>query len=169
MMTASLLLPIARPVDLTFAKRVLANAKTLGFSHGSEIKLVRRSPLIAALQIPLEGGADLQIALDLLTYLDELFLSRHPEAPELYYAGVRYEREPPGEEDWLPTPILYDLKRGDCEDLACARAAELRRQGVKCRAVGKLTSNTWHITVQYKDGATEDPSRELGMGQEWSG
>lgn len=78
--------------------------------------------------------------------------------------GVRYQLEPPGEEDWkLALGVIRD-GWGDCEDLACWCAAGLRASGqdpaARVRVVrtgrGKL-----HAVVQCGDGTFWDPSIEL--------
>lgn len=79
--------------------------------------------------------------------------------PSLYDSGVRYEREPPGHERWLTIPELYDAGVGDCEDLACARAAELRLDGEPARVIVSQTPRgSYHARVLRGDGTVEDPS-----------
>ena len=85
--------------------------------------------------------------------------------PPLYRAGVRYGRTTL----WEPIPALYGRKFGDCKSLAAARIAELRFQGIPAKAVHRWDpqpdgSYNYHILVQTRKG-WEDPSRELGMGQ----
>ena len=46
--------------------------------------------------------------------------------PPLYRSGLHYEREPPGQEVWPDIPRIIEAGWGDCEDLACWRAAEWR-------------------------------------------
>lgn len=85
----------------------------------------------------------------------------------LYESGVVYKAEPPGEEEWPDIPSLYRQGWGDCEDLACARAAELRFVGIgavpciKHRKIGAIT--LVHVMVLWPDGTIEDPSKILGM------
>jgi len=62
-----------------------------------------------------------------------------------------------------------DVRAGQCEDLACWRAAELVvRHGIQarpdftCDARGD-GSRLYHIVVRLPDGRIEDPSRNLGM------
>lgn len=111
----------------------------------------------------------LQIALDALTLRDELYLRTHPRTPGIYDAGVIYQEEPPGAEDWADIPTVLKLGWGDCEDLACWRAAELRiRHGIDAHpqvscSIQADGSRLYHITVLLPDGRTEDPSRNLGM------
>lgn len=85
----------------------------------------------------------------------------------LYQSGVFYKAEPPGEEEWLDIPSLYKQGFGDCEDLACARAAELRFMGigaVPCIRHKKIGGVTLvHVLVLWPDGSIEDPSKLLGM------
>lgn len=104
-----------------------------------------------------------------LMQIDVDFLRAHPEAPNLYDAGVRYQEEPPGREDWQDIPTTIQLKNGDCEDLSCWRAAELRvRHNIQAEPtfIWKLRKGggyLYHIQVKYPDGRIEDPSRRLGM------
>ncbi|MEZ4447688.1 MAG: hypothetical protein R3B72_51910 [Polyangiaceae bacterium] len=96
------------------------------------------------------------------------YLRAAPHTPSLYAAGVRYEREPRGQEKWAAIPVVRARAAGDCEDLACWRVAELRVGGdVSARAVwrSQRTPRGWlyHVLVQHGDGQIEDPSRRLGM------
>jgi hypothetical protein len=104
-----------------------------------------------------------------LTCIDCAYLRQNPGVPLLYQSGVRYEEEPPGQDDWQDIPTTLRMGAGDCEDLACWRAAELQvRSGLPAwptfyyrnRAGGGLL---YHIQVRYPDGRVEDPSRRLGM------
>lgn len=110
--------------------------------------------------------------------------------PRLYAAGVHYEREPPGQEEW-PDIVNILAKTGqefpgawaDCEDLSCWRVAELRESdrhiengkivggGVKARPFAKWRRGpegqfNYHALVLLPDGRLEDPSLTLGMGRE---
>lgn len=95
----------------------------------------------------------------------------------LYLSGVRYQAEPPGEEEWLDTVTLRKKKRGDCEDIACDRIGELRHQ-MKIAAVpaikwknfnvGNKIITLVHVLVLWPDGRIEDPSKVLGMGAEFN-
>lgn len=106
---------------------------------------------------------------DALTALNLAYLRAHPETPPLYRSGVRYKREPRGEERWLTIPLVRERGAGDCEDLSCWRAAELQAAGERARAVnthkqGVGGAALYHIRVRRADGSIEDPSRRLGMG-----
>ena len=104
-----------------------------------------------------------------LMHVDMLYLRAHPDTPELYASGVRYEEEPPGQEDWQDIPTCLRMRVGDCEDLACWRAAEYRvRHGIQATPIFKAARRPdggmlYHIMVQLPDGRIEDPSRRLGM------
>lgn len=119
------------------------------------------------------GREVMRILLEALTQIDEDWLRRYPgRYPPIHQSGVRYEREPPGQEEWLDIPQLLEEGKGDCEDLACWRAAELRVQGYDahpdftCRKVelpGGRSLRVFHIVVRIGP-ILEDPSRDLGMG-----
>jgi hypothetical protein len=113
-----------------------------------------------ALDAALEGLVGIGVA-----ELEDHSLSGHG-FPALYTSGVRYAREE-GTERWLPPSIVLGLGRGDCEDLAAWRAAELRVTGEDPEARARVIRSgprTWHAVVERSSGELEDPSRELGMG-----
>ena len=70
--------------------------------------------------------ATLNVLLHALTYIDVLYLRRHPETPRIYASGVVYMEEPPGMEEWQDIPTCIRMGIADCEDLACWRGAELQ-------------------------------------------
>lgn len=125
---------------------------------------------------------DLKAVLAAVTILNIAWLRDHPGTPALYKAGVKYKREPsradleraaPGAklspvEVFRTIPAVLEEGWGDCDDLASWRAAELRSQGVKARAV-LIPSNTpgvlYHVVVRLPDGSIDDPSIRLGMGR----
>ena len=109
-------------------------------------------------------------ALEALTRINEDWLRANPNTPNLYESGVRYAVEPTGYELWDPTALLLARGAGDCDDLACARAAELRvREGDPAARADCYPSairegrRTWHAIVVRGDGTIEDPSARLGM------
>lgn len=118
-------------------------------------------------EYPNEG---LSLLLHMMTEWN-VFLMRRLNVPPLYRAGVRYIREDYESiypEDWLDCIEIMSQGGGDCEDLACYRAAELRVRGERARTAfhrkrmpdgGQLV----HIFVERANGALEDPSRLLGM------
>lgn len=118
------------------------------------------------LRIPNVGGSELEAALAALQTVNELWLRRNPGTPSVYEWG-HYVPERATEE-WLPIPFLLARGgEGDCEDLAAARAAELRVSGEDpgARAVAyRSRPKTWHAVVRRGDGTVEDPSLVLGMG-----
>lgn len=88
--------------------------------------------------------------------------------PALYKAGVRYRREPTGQESWDTIDRVLARGYGDCEDLAAWRAAELVESGGDPGArvaIIRTGPKTMHAVVRRSNGSTEDPSRRLGMGQ----
>jgi hypothetical protein len=113
--------------------------------------------------------AGVRIACIALTALNRLILQAGPQIagkpfPPLYASGVRYQRQP-GPERFLPIPLVMRRKHGDCDQLACWRAAELQEQGIKARAVPRFVApRTMHVIVVWPDGSEEDPSKRLGMG-----
>jgi hypothetical protein len=78
--------------------------------------------------------------------------------------GVRYQLEPPGEEDWkLAHGVIRD-GWGDCEDIACWCAAGLRATGQDEGAVVRVVRTgrgKLHAVVQCTDGTFWDPSVDL--------
>lgn len=115
--------------------------------------------------------------LDALTLTNVDYLRRHPSTPALYRSGVRYWAPPDDgtDDDWCDIPTVLAAKRGDCDDLACWRAAELRVSGIQAVAqplvyysemLSKKLGRPFfdcHILVQYPNGSREDPSKILGM------
>ena len=73
-----------------------------------------------------------------LSYANSLFLEDNPTTPSVYVRnaqGTFLLRYIPEEftEEWLRIPFIFKAGGGDCEDLACARVAELRRQGIQAQ------------------------------------
>ena len=101
-------------------------------------------------------------ALKTLYTLDLEHLSKHPETPSLYKAGVRYQN---GKTDWFSIPEVLEAGSGDCKDLACWRVAELRKQGIPATLGYSRKGKMWHVYVVLPNGTKEDPSRILGMGK----
>lgn len=120
-----------------------------------------------ALTFTVEDEQSLQAALDALTRWNRQLVKRRSLEGRpfvgLFQAGVRYQRERPRvvgvAEDWQNIERLFQSRRGDCEDLACALAAQLPG----ARAVPYRTSTGWHIVVRQGDGSMIDPSAILGM------
>ncbi len=108
-----------------------------------------------------------ELLLDALTAVD-VWAREQWAFPALYDSAVRYVPEPRGFEVWASTPALFMRGAGDCEDLACDRAAELVTQGLPAHAVLRSQGNSgggeqWHVLVGRSDGSIEDPSAHLGM------
>ena len=112
--------------------------------------------------------ASLEALLACLHSLDVLFLRTQLGVPPLYKSGVRYQAEPPlrGEERWLTIPEVIRQGTGDCDDLACWRAAELVASQLDEDArpeIVRAGPHVWHVIVRRGDGSSEDPSAVLGM------
>ncbi len=102
-------------------------------------------------------------------------LSQGRQVPSLYAAAragaIRYIEEDYNSvhpEDWLDWQEVLIQHGGDCEDLACYRAAELIVSGEQATAMfaRKILRNGQtmiHIIVKRGNGQLEDPSRLLGM------
>lgn len=128
-----------------------------------------------AFQVP-HSARTISLLLWVLTKINLLYLKTHPATPPLYRSQVRYQREPPGREEWRAIPQVLRDGHGDCEDLACWRAAELLAQGIGAEAfvtyrekvVDGRVKRLYHVRVRFRrpNGSmtTEDPSRRLGMG-----
>lgn len=74
-----------------------------------------------------------------------------------------------GIEIFLDIPALYRRGKGDCNELAPVRVAELWRAGIAASPYLVKQRNerggwTYHAIVQWPDGSAEDPSLILGMG-----
>ena len=92
--------------------------------------------------------------------------SNRGRIPRLYASGVRYRREPLGQESWQLPTVTLQARSGDCEDLAAWRAAELVVTGEDRRAkavVRIVRAGLMHCVVLRGNGAIEDPSKILGM------
>ena len=120
--------------------------------------------------------------LEALCKINEGHLAYRPYPP-LYESGVHYEREN-GTEEWLDIPSIIEAGWGDCEDLACWRVAELRKQGhhagpyvryrnrdgvfhyhalvMRYRRVLRRKANG-EVSEHFVQDVIEDPSRRLGM------
>lgn len=105
--------------------------------------------------------------MEALTQINVTWIKSHPDTPPLYEAGIVYEAEPPGQEVWQDVPTLIERRKGDCEDLACYRAAELRAAGINVRPYIKWRKEgdgyVYHAVLMWPDGRVEDPSLALGM------
>lgn len=103
-----------------------------------------------------------------LQFVNMTWLMNFSKTPPLYKSGVLYRQDPPGNEIWQDIPTMLKTRFGDCEDLACWRAAELNFAGIRARPYlkwresGPKTSQ-FHAVVRWPDGRIEDPSAALGM------
>ena len=109
-------------------------------------------------------------------------LIRSGKLKPMYRSGVRYRREPDGEESFVDALTTQRRGFGDCAHLAAWRVAELqealaaaiRNGNVKntsklrwpsLRLYMRPASRSVHVQVRHSDGRIEDPSRLLGMGK----
>lgn len=122
--------------------------------------------MLARLHLP-RGTKFYEDALEGLVRVNEDIYRADPRLPSVYAAGVRYRGYDPNE-DWRNAREVVTDKSGDCEDLASARAGELRARGeAGARVVIKRTGpQMTHAQVMRANGQIEDPSRVLGMGHE---
>ena len=132
--------------------------------------------------------APILIALEALTRINQWHF-RRGVVPPLMSAGVRYQEEPPGREDWDDALTVAGRGWGDCEDLAAYYAAELRENhgiGAECVIKHKFISREEmlrsgyqgripmdgiflvHVMVRLPNGRVIDPSKILGMKGEYS-
>lgn len=162
----------------------------------SSTQVGRTTDLRVQLSLPNTDDAShfvsLQIMLEALCKVNEYHCKRALRSgyayPPLYYSGVVYQEEKPGEEDWPDIPKILAKGFGDCEDLVAYRVGEQRAWGVACEPVLKwrwysqdemmALGQTWapaggvwmvHCLVRYPDGTVEDPSKLLGMGGSYTG
>jgi hypothetical protein len=117
------------------------------------------------------SAEDLQFALDASTAWNMLALRATP-LPDIYNAGVRYQREPMCRtdgtehvcEEFLTAHEAYARGTADCDDLGPWLAAQRRLEGdPNARAFPRPSAVGWHILVARSDGSIEDPSAKLGM------
>lgn len=105
--------------------------------------------------------------LEALTQINVLWIRDHPETPALYESSVIYKPDPIGLELWQDIPTLLERGTGDCDDLACYRAGELRAAGINVRPYLKWraepTGYIYHAVLMWPDGRVEDPSLAMGM------
>jgi hypothetical protein len=103
------------------------------------------------------------------SYAQMMDPSKRGKIVPLYSGKIRYEREPLRRENWQSAYTTAVLGKGDCEDLAAYRVAELRAKGVLAfPVVTQINPSLRHVTVRYLDPKTkawvsEDPSKRLGM------
>lgn len=126
------------------------------------------APLFTSPEAKAPSEAVLRLLLEALTQANSIYLAEHPDTPPLYASGVRYAREPLGQEVWQGIVAARAAGVADCEDLACWLAAEYRQRGIAARPVfySRMRNGLliYHIVVMLPNGSIEDPSRMLGMG-----
>ena len=129
-----------------------------------------RIAIVVAAERGPDMQAQIQLALDLTTLANRDYLRRNSDCPPLQTSGVHWQRETNqhNEERFLTIPFVRVLGWGDCDDLACWRAAELQHGGERdARAVVyAVRPGLWHVVVKRANGKIEDISALLGMGSQ---
>ncbi len=112
----------------------------------------------------------LLVMLNALANLNRLQLQQAPQLPRVYsgtYRYVREQRDPATgqrKEQWRTFADMLEAGgQGDCEDLAAARVASLREQGINAQFWLTRKGRMWHVQVRLPGGRIEDPSKRLGM------
>ena len=121
--------------------------------------------------VPVAGAMGLEVAVESLARLNQVYLRTHPHTPPLYRSGVVYLRDAdlgtqdtPATELWVTIPDCRRLGGADCKVLAAWRIAELREGGdTAARCLLSRNGHLWHVRVRRGDGSIEDPSARLGM------
>jgi hypothetical protein len=117
-----------------------------------------------------EGQLALDRMAEALVQLNVDYLRAHPDTPKLADSGVRYDLGADVQGPWLTIPMVLAAGRGDCEDLAAWRVAELRVQGVDAHMCALHWNTAWesgagkwgiHWKVCRPDRSAEDPSEGL--------
>lgn len=126
---------------------------------------------------------ELEELAECLVRLNQIELRRSPGLPHPYAAGLVYEQQPTGVNDWLTIPyalrppMLNDDRvvpvspAINCHTLAAYLCAWLReREGdSEARMVASIVGNTrlggpeFHWRVRHGSGDVEDPSEILGL------
>lgn len=115
-----------------------------------------------------ESESELQAACDASTIMS-LAQLKNRKLPSIYDAGIYYRNEQrkthfPEVERFQTASSLHNIGAGDCDDLACVRAAELILEGENARAIPVRSPGIgWHVVVLRENGRVEDPSARLGM------
>lgn len=100
----------------------------------------------------------------MLRVIDQRKLARDPDAQAAWQRVIDVF----GGERFRDVPNILRNGGGDCDNMNCWRAAELRLAGIPAspyvtsRHQGNRT--IMHAIVEHPDGTAEDPSRILGMG-----
>lgn len=107
--------------------------------------------------------------LELLVQENMKHVGKYPPIYELAKAGeLVYRPEARGLEEWLTLPEIIERGYADCEDLAAARAAELRYSGIPQAAAQIVRTGftrqgdkMFHGVTTDEQGTLEDPTKIL--------
>lgn len=121
----------------------------------------------ATLALP-PSVAILEAALEGLTQANVVLIQAGTVPTSPLDAGVRYQRERSGFEEWNIATRVMKLGWGDCEDLASWQAAghiaDGSDEGARV-AILRTGRRTFHAVCALSDGTIEDVCPELGMGR----
>lgn len=95
-----------------------------------------------------------------LVYLNEVVLKKRGKTPLLVESGVHYDPNPM-KENWSTVDDVLASGRGDVEDLAAWRAAELRLQGENATVALRGTPGQWLTCVVIRGDGTEEDVTKL--------
>jgi transglutaminase-like putative cysteine protease len=115
------------------------------------------------------GLAQLRVLLGALFDANVHQIRARGGVPPIKQTGIRYQREPRGQERWQTVTELLRSKIGDCEDLAAYEAARLRVAGVNARPEilpqGRQPDGRmlYHAVVVLPGGRIYDVCPALGM------
>lgn len=129
------------------------------------------------IRLPWTSAEELEFRVEIHLVRPNMVLQRRFKFLPLLRSGVRYRREPEGEEEWRCIDRLYQVGFGDCEDLAAAYVAQtrvraetlgLKRLGARV-VIHQVAPGLRHARAEISDGGRitiVDPSKVLGMGGE---
>jgi hypothetical protein len=122
-------------------------------------------PLFVTMRVPVSRDS-IRAALEGLCALNFQVMRQAIELgggfPPLYESPIVYRKEKRGYEDWQNAIELLRAGRGDCEELAGYRVAELRNDGEPAMPFVDVTPRgSFHALVERANGELEDPSRIL--------
>lgn len=119
----------------------------------------------AVMRLP-DHALVVEAAVEGLTLANVVLIEQGVVPPYPHDTNVRYQLEPPGEEDWKLAHNVVRDGWGDCEDIAAWTAAGHRVTGFDPGArvvIMEMGPGKLHAVVELSDGTIEDPCLDLGM------
>jgi hypothetical protein len=110
----------------------------------------------------------LEAALEGLVQVNQILIERGDVPADPRDAGVRYQRESTGLEEWNDATLVLKNGWGDCEDLAAWEVARMRSEGddgAMLRIIEPGRPGRFHAVAETGDGEMVDVCLELGMGR----